>query len=181
MKLEELVHAAARGDQRAWVLLADRLYPKLLKFFAVRCAGFDCKDLVQETLSVVGTKLPAFEMHSEAAFHSWVFQIAQFRALKARDNRGHADELAKALGRVQRTPSPRVSSLLDRAERLEIVMREIEKLPASQRRAIQDMLDDVDPKELAKRLGISRGSIRSARSRALAELRERLRPSTPSS
>ncbi len=181
MELDDLVRAAASGDERAWARMARLLSPRLRGYFVARCRGLDSKDLIQDTLMVVSTKLPDFEMRSEAAFIAWVHKIAQFVALAALRQLDQTEKLSKRLGQNERTPSPKLSTLLDRAERLEMVLREVKNLPASYRLAIENVLDDGDAKDLAALAGIERVSARVTESRAFARLRERLRPSTPNS
>lgn len=181
MELAQLVNAAATGDRRAWNRLAARLEPRLSRWFASRLHGFERDALVQDTLIVIWNKLPHFEMRGEAAFMSWVYKIANYVALaalrQAEQERNHAGQL----GHIVRTPSTRFSSLLIRAERIEMALREADELPASYRLAIENMVDGGDARDLAKRAGIEWSSARRQISRAVKRLRERLRPDTQKS
>lgn len=145
MEIKALIEAAAQGDQRAWRALTRRIEPKLRRWFASKYGMFD-DDLVQDTLIVVWNKLPDFEMRSEAAFKSWVLKIARFVALAMRRERGYEAkaEQAGALAIARRTPSMGLSSRMDRAEHLDLVEREADKLPESLRLAVNNMLTGGD-------------------------------------
>jgi RNA polymerase sigma factor (sigma-70 family) len=181
MELAKVVNAAATGDERAWRRLAARLMPRLHRRFGSRLHGFDRDALVQDTLIVVWNKLPDFEMRSDAAFMRWVYKIAQFMVLAALRQREHEARLLQALAREDQAPGTWLDSLVARAERVEMVLREADKLPESYRRAIENMIDGGDDRDLAKRAGIELGSARRAMSRAVGRLRERLRPDTRNS
>ena len=181
MAFEQIVRDAARGDQRAWVMLFKRLSPKLIGFFAARRPGYDYRDLVQETMLIVCMKLPDFEFRSEAAFIAWVYRIAHFSALMAHRQWERTAKSARALGLVERPPSRKGSSLLVRLERLERTLGEIERLPSAQRRAIENLLAGGTAKELAERLGIAWVTVRVLESQAMARLRQALQTPTPSS
>lgn len=180
MELEPLVHAAARGDERAWRLMSQFLKSKLRPWFGSRYPGLDSHDLTQDTLIVIYEKLPDFEMRSEGEFMAWVFRIAQLSALVALRQWNRKEKLTEALEHVNPTPSTRMSSLLYRAKRLEQVLHEVDKLPESYRRAVENVLSGGDAKDLARLAGIKWGSARGVESRAWSRLRELLRPSTPS-
>lgn len=177
--IEAIIRGAATGDRHAWQSLASHIAPKLRRFFVSRYSRFDADDLVQDTIFIVWEKLPNFELRSEAAFMSWLRKIATYVGLAALRQHKHERNLARALGQVERTPSTRQSSRLDRAARLEQVLREVDKLPQSYRRAVENMLDDGDARDLAERAGIEWVSARVLEHRTRALLRRRLRPSTP--
>jgi DNA-directed RNA polymerase specialized sigma24 family protein len=179
MGFEALVRGAAMGDKQAWRRLTACLTPRLRGFFASRCRALDYKDLVQDTLLVIWTKLPNFEMRSEAAFVSWVRKIAQFVALAALRQMVRDEKLMRALGDVERPPSTRVTSRLDRAKLVASVLREVDNLPESYRRAAENMLEGGDARDLAERAGIKWVSARVLENRTRVLLRRRLAPSTP--
>jgi DNA-directed RNA polymerase specialized sigma24 family protein len=181
MTFAELVTAAAAGDQRAWKRMAARLESPLGRWFAARLHGFDNDALVQDTLIILWKKLPDFEMRSEAAFFRWMYRIANHVALAALRQAAQENKRTRALGQMVRAPSTRLSSLLFRAERIEMVLREAGDLPNSYRRAIETMLAGGDARDLARDAEIEWSSARRQMSRALQRLRERLRPSTPES
>lgn len=179
MSFEQLVAAAAAGDQRAWSRLATLLWPRLRRWFATRVSGWDSDLLVQDTLIVVWKKLSSFEMRSEEAFMRWTFNIARYAALAALRQMEREAKRAQASGRDVRAPSPGLQTRLEQAERIAMIVREVDKMPDSQRRAIENMLDGGDAKDLAKLANVEWSSARSLESRARARLRKRMR--SPSS
>lgn len=179
MDIRQLVEGATAGDQRAWKQLSARLWPRLRAWFAARVSCCDSDLLVQDTLIVMWKKLPEFEMRSEAAFMSWTFKVANFAALATLRQLKREDALTERLGLLVRTPSPRLSSLADRAERIELVLREVDNMPRSERRAVQNMLDGGSARDLAALANIEYSSARSLESRACARLRKRFREATP--
>jgi RNA polymerase sigma factor (sigma-70 family) len=181
MGIEQLVEAAAAGDQRAWNRLATRLWPRLRGWFKSRVSGCDSDVLVQDTLIVMWKKLPNFEMRSEEAFMSWTFKIARFAALAALRQMEREAKQAQALGRDVRAPSPGLNTRLERAERIALIAREVDKMPDSIRRAVENMLDGGDARDLAERANLEWSSARSLESRARAQLRKRIRSPSSSS
>lgn len=179
MELAQLVDAAAKGDQRAWVRLVARISPRLSRWFALRLPGFERELLVQDTLIVIWNKLHDFELRSEAAFNSWMYKIANFVALAALRQAEQDRNRKQQLRQVIRSPSKQLTSIVRRGERIEMVMREVENLPASYRLAIENLVDGGDAKTLAKRAGVEYSSARKQLSRALGRLRERLSSTTP--
>jgi RNA polymerase sigma factor (sigma-70 family) len=179
MEFEALVRGAAMQDKHAWRLLTAQLTPRLRGYFASRYSGLDCKDLVQETLIVIWTKLADFELRSETAFFCWARKIAQFMALAALRQLAREKKLMRALGQVERPPTTRLSTKLHRAERLQMVLREVDKLPESYRRAVENMIDGGDARELAERAGIAWTSARVLESRTRKLLRSRVGSSSP--
>lgn len=181
MDVVQLVEAARAGDQRAWSRLAARLWPRLRGWFVRRVSCCDADELVQDTLLVMWQKLPNFEMRCEEAFISWTFRIAHFMALAALRDVKKETKLVQALGQVQRTPSAGLNTRVERAERIALIAAEIDKMPNAERRAVENMLDGGDARDLAARADMKWTSARSLQSRACARLRRRLGPSSSSS
>jgi RNA polymerase sigma factor (sigma-70 family) len=181
MEFEQIVKSAAMGDQRAWKALEKRLQPMLRKWFAAHYPELDRSDLMQETLWVISTKLPKFEVQSEASFMVWACRIARFKALGALRQRQQQDKLEATRKRNPQSPSTGLSSRLDRAKRTEMVQREADKLPKSLRLAATNMLAGGDTDELAELANIKRSSALRQENRAMERLRERLRSATPES
>lgn len=179
MEIRQLVAAARANDQRAWAQLSSRLYPRLRAWFASKFSGCDSDVLVQDTLFVLWRKLPTIELRSEAEFMRWTYRIAAFSALAALRQMKRDEALIERLDMLVRTPSPQVITQLARSERIEMVMREIDKLPGAERRAAENMLDGGTARDLAAQVDIEWSSARSLETRVRRRLRERLRESTP--
>jgi DNA-directed RNA polymerase specialized sigma24 family protein len=179
MDIRQLVEGATAGDQRAWKQLSARLWPRLRAWFAARVSCCDSDVLVQDTLIVMWKKLPELELRSEAAFMSWTFKVANFAALAALRQLEREEALIERLGMLVRTPSPRLSSRLDRAERIELILRELDKLPWAERRAVENMLDGGTARDLAALADIEWSSARALETRVRARLRRRFSESTP--
>ncbi len=158
--------------------MAGVLRPKLERWFAAHYRGFDSADLAQKTLIVISNRLPEFEMRNANAFMRWVLEIARYVALGALRDREREAKLTVLLEAAPETSKMGLSTYVKRAELRERLWREIEKLPDSLRRAVENMLADGDARDFAEGVGLDWGTVRGYRSRAIARLRQALRSST---
>lgn len=179
MDIQQLVNASVAGDQRAFRDLALDIAPKLSKWFTVRFGILDGEDVAQDTLIVAWEKLPGFKWRDELGFISWVFEIGRLMALVALRQQDRQLDAPRALAEVGQTPPMGLSTFLSRAERIEEVRREVDKLPPSLRRAADNIMADGDAREYAAEIGLAWGTMRGYESRAIDLLRRRLRPPRP--
>lgn len=170
----ELVKSAAKGDQRAWNRLVKHLQPKLRRWFEARFNRLDPLDLIQDTLVGISSKLPSYKVRHEAAFMTWVFRIANYKALNALRKQGN--KIVVAWEDDQAAPGTGLSTQLDRAQRKEMARAAIGDLPKSQRMAALNMLEGGDTDALAEMAGIQKASARRQENRVLERLCSLLGP-----
>lgn len=150
----ELVIAARAGDRAAFAALVQRHRPALLR----ACRG--SADAAQEAVLVALTSLPA--LRDEDAFGPWLCAIG--RNLRRRERR--APVLPPAEEAVWEAPDPILRSR---------VLGAIAALPPGQREAVALFyLADLSHAQIAARLGISVGAVKTRLHKARAALQARL-------
>ena len=78
MMTEELVRAAAAGDQDAFAQLV-RLYENKVYSLALRMCGEDAADVAQEAFLAAWRGLPSFR--GEAGFATWLYRLTANAAI----------------------------------------------------------------------------------------------------
>jgi RNA polymerase sigma factor (sigma-70 family) len=132
-------------------------------------------DLTQNTLIIIAGKLPQFEVRPGQPFRRWVHSIARSQVQESFRQQYRRERLANELAALERAPSTKISSHLARAERVELVEQELDKLDSRYRRVIENDLQAGDASVLANREHIKAGSVRTRRRRAYQLLRDRVR------
>lgn len=198
---DELVRRAGDGDVQATEKLMERHRARLRQMVAVRmdprlAARVDPSDVVQETLAEALRKLPDYVRDRPLPFYPWLRQVAWDRLVElhqrhvraqkrsvTREEQGIPDlsdqsvwELARQFVSSETSPSARLvrQELHQRArealarlaprDREVLVMRHLEQMPIS---------------EIAAVLGITEGSVKMRRLRAIERLRQLLGPASP--
>jgi RNA polymerase sigma factor (sigma-70 family) len=177
MELDDLVLAVQAEKPRAWTKLGQRLAAELDPYFRRWVGEAEADDLTQKTLMAVARKLPDFEVRADQPFIRWVRGIAHIQVMEAlRQQRRRERRADRFAGLDQgQAPATNLNSHLARAENLELLEQELEKLDSPYRRAIENDLAGGDAGTLAAREHIKRGSARTRRRRAYALLRDLLR------
>ena len=164
-----LVGRCLRGDQPAWADLLTRHRP-LIMTIARRhgIVGEAAEDLFQETCLVMLERLHLLRDHESLA--AWIATTATRKCWRRRRQPVDAETAALADGR----PSPQQA--FEDATREEAVRRAVAALAEPCRTLLRALFaEDVPYDVLARRLGLSVGSIGVYRRRCLDRLRERLR------
>ena len=180
---DDLITAAQRGDQRAFVALCERhSVVTKKKIFSIVRNQEDTEDALQDTLLRAYTHLTSFRRSCK--FSSWLTTIGVNSALmilrKRRTRReAYASTISQDTERlelpeaVDRSPGPEAIYLKQQAVLL--VRREVEKLLPSLRSAINHYCaSDGSLKEAAKAQNISLAAAKSRLSRGRLELRSSL-------
>src|SRR5262245_20523209 len=158
---ETLVARVARGDARALELLCRRWERPLYAFLTRQTGGRDADDLYQDTWLRVVRAAPRFD--PSRRFSTWLFQIPLNRC---RDWRRRPPPEPVDPAQLVRTPAAAGTSdaRLD-AERL------LAALPETHRAAvILRYWHDCDEAEVARVLGIPRGTVKSRLHHAMRRL-----------
>jgi RNA polymerase sigma-70 factor (ECF subfamily) len=141
---EELAAGCLAGDQEAWHVLYDRLFPQVERLVhAIGVRDADADDLCQEIFVLVHRGLRRFR--GDARLTTWVYRIATREAIRFARGRRRRRSLLDLFARERKTALPPdwsesdagrrhyLRQLLDRLSperRLVLVLFEIEGMPA---------------------------------------------------
>lgn len=169
-----LVALARRGDRGSWSTLYDLYAPVVHAVLLLRVGYPDADDLTQEVFISAMRKIGS--LRDDAMFSPWLLSIARRRAgtlfrvrsllrralpRAAEGKPTHAD--APAIGESSLTPR----QLLDA----------IRSLPAAYRETLAlRLIEQLQGPEIARRLGLTHGSVRVNLTRGMKLLREKLAP-----
>ena len=175
---EQLLLAAA-SDPAAFEAFFRRHAESVLAYFVRRTADPEvAADLMAETFAAALLGLKRFRRRPEPAL-AWLFAIARNK-LADHGRRGRvADRARRRLGieRVELEDADlvRIESSVDAAAAFPAARRELERLPADQRAAVEAyVLDGREYGEIAQEAGCSEAVVRQRVSRGLRALRTRL-------
>ena len=160
----------AAGDESALAALYDRWSPKVygIALWILRDAD-EAEDVVDETFWQAWRSAAGFDAR-RAAVPAWLAMIARCRALdRLRRRRRHED-----LGAVA-PPAESSGAGVEEAERAERVAAALQMLPPEQRRAIElAFFDGYSHAEIADRLTLPLGTVKTRIRLAMQKLREQL-------
>ena len=170
--LDGAARLAATGNQEARELLIEVTLVKRLAERPIRRVLLDPADVddaVQNTLIAIAEKIERFQ--SRSRFTTWLHTVARNEALMVLRRKKPAGQLEDELG-----PSPgfvqRLSSVVVNEHR---VQRAIASLPERQRLVVElREMQGIDYEEIARRLDVPIGTVRSRINRARAALAEML-------
>jgi RNA polymerase sigma factor (sigma-70 family) len=168
---EELLEAIAQGDDAALGALYDR-FGRVAYAVALRVLRDQAlaEDAVQEAFLAVWRSADAYR-RERAKPATWILTLVHRRAvdLVRREDRRRADHLDEA-------PEPSVATVQDEADlrdRRSMVQAALRELPAEQRQALElAYYGGYTQSELAERLGVPLGTIKSRMFAGLTRLRE---------
>ena len=178
-----LVEACLGGSQTAWVALVDK-YARLiwsvpLRFRFSRPDAEDifqavCVDLVEQLSTV----------REPAALRGWLVRVATHKCLHAR-RRGNREEsvdpVALAADLAVEAPTP--EQVMESVQQQQIVREAWQAISARCRALLQALFGEDPPRpyeEVARQLGVSRGSVSFLRGRCLQRLRRAMPRREPS-
>jgi RNA polymerase sigma-70 factor, ECF subfamily len=181
----ELMLAVRRGDAESFDALLARHRTPLVNFFLrmVRERSL-AEDLAQEAFLRVYQARGRWK--PDAKFTTWLYRIATNLALNAlRAGKRTATGAATAGGDGEgedamaglADPAPRVDEQMIVSERERIIREAVGALPENQRAAvILHKYHEVDYREIARVLGVSKNAVNALLFRAYETLRARLEP-----
>jgi RNA polymerase sigma-70 factor, ECF subfamily len=179
----EMLAGVARGDQRAFSQLYDRLSGPLYSL-ALRMLGdaAEAQDALQDIFLQLWRRAASYDVDQSSVF-SWAMLMTRSRVidrLRARGRRLRVvslsieDDAAKA-PMANASTVENVSDAADRNEEAVRVRSIVSKLPAEQREAIEmAFFNDLTHQEIAAALGQPLGTIKARIRRGLLKLRERV-------
>lgn len=167
----DLLVAAARGEERAWVVLVER-FSETIRAVArsYRLSAHDVDEVIQTTwLALIEN---TEQIRNPEALGAWLAVTARRECLRLirMSAREYATDPAEL---PEHVTTGSISARLIQREREEIVRRATERLPPRQAGVLRALYSDCPPsyEELSAALQMPIGSIGPTRGRALASLR----------
>lgn len=181
MTVEELVRAAAEGDENAFAQLVG-LYENKVYSLALRMCGSpeDAADAAQEAFLSAWRALPSFRR--EAEFSTWLYRLTAnasidlLRRVKRQRLELRLDDEALGLTALEAGPGPQEAA--ERQEVRRAVDRALAQLGDSHRQVlVLRELQQLSYEEIARTLDLDLGTVKSRISRARGALRKILQKS----
>ena len=169
----ELWGRFAAGDERALEQIYRRWSP-IVFTLALRVLGDrgDAEDVTQKTFVSAWTSRASYDP-AKGRLSTWLVTITRRRIADTLDARRRVRELQEKLQRFAVTDEP-MSSDIDLGDRL-LLADEIERLePDAQRVVRLAFYDDLTHQQIATRLDMPLGTVKSHIRRSLTRLRDRL-------
>lgn len=164
---EFLVQRAQRGDQEAFTALFNRYNLPICKFLWGMVKNYaDVQDLAQQTFIKVHKKLAT--LTKGTSFEPWLYRIAENTArdyLRAKRRYPYlsSEELKEDYEEWGTAFEDRVEQTL----LFEQIQEELlKKLPETQGRCFVLRMQGIEPAEIARRLNLSKGTVRTYLSKA---------------
>ena len=170
-----LVQSIARNlDREAFASLFDSLAPRVKSFMIRKGASPDlAEDLVQETMINVWTKAGMYDP-SKGTVLTWVFTIARNLRID-RIRRESSRPLAELGDYDAPSDAPDSEEILVRKDEAQCVTRALAGIPAEQKEILLlSFVDDVPQNEIARRLNLPLGTVKSRMRLAYIHLRKTL-------
>jgi RNA polymerase sigma-70 factor (ECF subfamily) len=172
---QHLIQSIAKNlDRDAFAGLFDAFAPRLKSFMMQKGASPDlAEDLVQETMISVWTKAGLYDP-TKGSVLTWVFTIA--RNLRIDRIRRESSRPLAELGDYD-APSgePGSDEILARKDEAQCVARALAKIPPEQMEILMlSFVDDVPQSEIARRLNLPLGTVKSRMRLAYNHLRKTL-------
>jgi RNA polymerase sigma-70 factor, ECF subfamily len=169
----QLVAAVVRGERAALATIYDR-HASLLLALGVRILGdrAQAEDVLHDVFLEAWHQARQFDP-SRGTLRAWLVTRMRSRALDRRGKVARATRLAESAAKEAGGPAPDGAAGLDR----ERVRQGVAGLPEDLA-AVIDLayFDGLSASEIAERIGIPIGTVKSRLARAIATLRERLHP-----
>jgi RNA polymerase sigma-70 factor (ECF subfamily) len=166
-----IVQVAQRQDRQAFAVLFDHFAPRLKSFMMRKNTSAElAEDLVQEAMIAVWTKAGLYEP-SKGSVTTWVFTIA--RNLRIDRARRDVHMPTTELGDYDEpSEAPEGEELLVRKQEDGLVSRALQSIPEEQRRIlVLSFVEDLPQSEIAERLSIPLGTVKSRMRLAYGHLR----------
>jgi RNA polymerase sigma-70 factor (ECF subfamily) len=170
-----LLARVARGDEAAHRVLFDAYYSRVFAFTLRRLRDAPlCEEIVDDVFFEVWRSAERFAGRSRVS--SWIFGIAQFKCMAAARDRNRLKRSSvrpMVVEALHAVPDQEVlEEVLQMRDELRTARDLLEALPRGQRDVIVlAVFEDLPYEEIAERLGISTGTVKSRIARARGQLR----------
>ena len=173
----ELVRQARAGEPAAYGHLAQRWAPRVLAVCHARVGRAAAEDLAQEALLRGLRSLPT--LADDDKFGPWLVGIAVRTCLdwlkSAQRTEVSLDAMTRGDGSVVLSDPVESPGAIDKRERAEQLMREVERLPHAYREVLMFYYyQDCTYQQAAEALGVSAATINARLTKARAMLRSRM-------
>jgi RNA polymerase sigma-70 factor (ECF subfamily) len=167
-----LVRVSATADRQAFTTLYGYFAPRVKGFLMRNGAPADlADDLAQETMVKVWRKAKLFDP-AKAAAATWIFTIARNARIDAA-RRAAKPALDPDEPALTPEPEPTADVQLERADRDERLRSAFDCLPDNQREVVElHFLEDAAHSEIAERLGVPLGTVKSRLRLAFEKIRK---------
>lgn len=172
----ELMRRVAADDQRAVAELYDRFVPLVFRMSVqILPTRSEAEDAVQEVFVRLWRTADRFDA-DRAALVTWVMLITRRHIVdRLRRTRSRISTVSMDEGQRTSAGMPPEASALEREERFGELMKRVDALPELQRTVvIRSYLGGQTLRQISEELDTPLGTIKSALSRALVRLRERV-------
>jgi RNA polymerase sigma-70 factor (ECF subfamily) len=166
-----ITRVAQNRDRQAFAQLFDHFAPRLKSFMMRKNASAElAEDLVQEAMIAVWTKAAMYEP-SKGSVTTWVFTIA--RNLRIDRIRRDVHMPTTELGDYDEpSDAPEGEELLGRKQEGGLVARALQSIPEEQRQIlVLSFVEEIPQSEIATRLSIPLGTVKSRMRLAYGHLR----------
>ena len=166
-----ITRVAQNRDRQAFAQLFDHFAPRLKSFMMRKNTSAElAEDLVQEAMIAVWTKAAMYEP-SKGSVTTWVFTIA--RNLRIDRIRRDVHMPTTELGDYEEpSEAPEGEELLGRKQEDGLVARALQSIPEEQRQIlVLSFVEEIPQSEIATRLSIPLGTVKSRMRLAYGHLR----------
>jgi len=175
---EVLVREIAAGDTDAFRKLFHRYYPRIHAFVLRRLGdSTDAEDTTVETFAELWRTAKKFRGESRPS--TWIYGIAHFKALAARRAAGR-NKRSKVISvdfeTLSRAPADEdLAHKIEAREEVRRLRQAIQSLPRRYRQVIElAFFENLPYGDIARRLGMAEGTVKTQVSRARDRLRRQL-------
>ena len=168
-----MIQTRAGGAQ--WIASALSLYEGPLLRYASRLVGDvdRARDVVQDTFLRLCREDPA---RLDGHLGQWLFTVCRNRALDIRRKEGHVEPLDERALEAQPSNAPSPARLLERREDLDVVLRTLDTLPASQQEVLRLKFQaGLSYREIAEVTGLTVNHVGVLLHNGIKSIRERVR------
>ncbi len=171
---ELLLRVAASGDRDAFASLFAYFAPRVKGYLMRNGAAADlADDLAQETMLKVWRKAKLFDP-AKAAAATWIFTIARNARIDAA-RRAAKPALDPDDPTLAPPEEPRADDVMERSARDERIRAAFAALPPNQHQVVElHFLEDAAHSEIAERLGLPLGTVKSRLRLAFEKIRKDL-------
>jgi len=177
--IETLIERCLQGDQTAWDAIV-RMYWRKVFYVAYKFVGRheEAEDLAQEIFLKIFKSLDTFDRR--ANFQTWLISVSRNLCIdhyrSVRKERATIDRAVDASDLAPASSDPGPMAALEQRDRLTLLRDALAVLPAALRTAV--MMRDIHElsyQDIADRLGLPEGTVKSRINRGRAELARQVR------
>jgi RNA polymerase sigma-70 factor (ECF subfamily) len=177
--IETLIQRCLQGDQTAWDAIV-RMYWRKVFNVAYKFVGKheEAEDLAQEIFLKVFKSLDTFDRR--ANFQTWLVSVSRNLCIdhyrSVRKERATIDRAVDASDLAPASSDPGPMAALEQRDRLTLLRDALAALPAALREAVlMRDIHELSYQEIADRLGLPEGTVKSRINRGRAELARQVR------